>query len=537
MTASPARVVALHRPQSLSGVSVAGARLARCMPDWVPAIIGSGLTRADLANTPFARIEHAQIIAWPEDASPLEQVATVQATLRSMGAQVVVPNDLPHGFLACALDPSLRCTGLFHGDHPRDHDLYERVAPLCHAWRAVSNSITHTVAAHDPRYASNAPAPCPIEVPDAPVPLSNHTTLHLLYAGLLDGNKRPLDLIDLCDALSDRGIDFLLSIAGEGPLQHALADGIAHHVQAGRVRMLGRVGFEQMASLYRACDMLVLTSQSEGSPLVVMEAMATGRPVAISTGSGHAAEIITHNHDGLIFPIGDMQALADALAPIATDRLMLERMGAHAHATAREHFSIGTCAPAFVSLIHEAMTAATLDPRQQFSHWLRTLELLGPMTQGVTAQALAIFAKSHGISPADLPTNRPELLTPRQRIAKAALETLQSTGHHRIALYGAGEHTMHLRAVLDASDAVVAILDDRAGEPGGPPAWIGSRPVFKPDARTLLGIDAVVISSDGYEELLARRAAEWAGQLPVVRLYHPVIRASDPVVHRYGKAG
>jgi glycosyltransferase involved in cell wall biosynthesis len=524
MSDSPVRVVALHRPQSLSGVSVAGARLSQCMPRWTPAIIGPGLTRADLANTPFADIDHAQVITWPDSASPLEQVAIVLAALRSMGAQVVVPNDLPHGYLASGLDPSLRCAGLFQGDHPRDHDLYERIVPLCHAWRGVSNSITQTVALHDQRCATHAPpaAPYPMIVLDAPTPFTARSTLHMLYAGWLDGNKRPLDLIYLCDALTQRGVDFHLSIAGDGPLQPVLAEGMQSHVQAGRAHLLGSVPFSEMASLHQANDLLILTSQSEGCPLVVMEAMATGRPVAVSTGCGHAAEIITHTRDGFVFPIGDMSGLADALIPIASDRLELAEMGARIHATACEHFSASVCAPAFASMIQQATSTTVHNPLEQFQHWLRTLELLDPTTREDPAQALAFYAKGHGINPADLSMPSKAMLTPRQRLAKAALDSLHSDGYTRIVLYGAGEHTAHLHCLIEANNSVIAILDDRAGEPGGPPDSIGNRPVLKPDAIVQLGIDAILLSSDGHEELLARRAAQWAGHRPVIRLYHPV---------------
>ena len=517
------RVVALHRPQTISGVSVAGARLASSMPDWTPLVIGSDLTHADLVRTPFADVSHTQLCTWPSDATALEQVEAVLEAVNSLRAQVVISNDLPHGPLACALDPHLRCAGLFHGDHLRDHDLYERVVPLCHAWRAVSSTITRTICSYDPR--QPPAAPCPIDVPAKPQPLARNDRLELLYAGWLDGNKRPLDLVHLCDHLCALGAQFRLTIAGDGPLASALTERMISHIRAGRVRMLGAVPSCEMPALHNKADVLLLVSQSEGAPLVVMEAMATGRPIAITTGCGVASEIITHTTDGFMLPTGDMCTLAAHLLPLALERTQgdttrLERMGQAAHATAQRCFSVHACAPRFTALIEEAHASPQSTPAELYLHWLRTLELLTPLTNDLQSIAATRYARAHMLDESSLHTPSPSFLTPRERLLHNALCALEEQGYQRIALYGAGEHTASLGRVITAHDHVIAIVDDRAGKPGGPTAWMHRLPVVTPAQTTRFALDAVVLSSDGHEDLLAERATLWASTLPVVRLYN-----------------
>lgn len=517
------RVVALHRPQTISGVSVAGARLATCMPDWIPLIIGPDLTHADLVRTPFAHVSQTQLCTWPSDATALEQVEAVLEALKSLRAAVVISNDLPHGPLACALDPHLRCAGLFHGDHPRDHDLYERVVPLCHAWRAVSSTITRTISAYDPR--QPPAAPCPIDVPAHPQSLARNDRLELLYAGWLDGNKRPLDLVHLCDHLCAFGAQFRLTIAGDGPLASALTERMTEHIRAGRVRMLGAVPSCDMPALHSEADVLLLVSQSEGAPLVVMEAMATGRPVAITTGCGVASEIITHTTDGLVVPTGDMRTLATILFQLAQERTRgdtarLELMGQAAHATAQRCFSVHACAPRFTALIEEALASPHSAPAVLYPHWLRTLELLTPLTNDLRSIAATRYACAHMLDESTLHAPSSTLLTPLERLLHNALCALGEQGYRRIALYGAGEHTASLGRVISAHDHVIAIVDDRAGKPGGPPAWMHRLPVVTPALSTRFALDAVVLSSDGHEDLLAERANQWASKLPVLRLYN-----------------
>jgi glycosyltransferase involved in cell wall biosynthesis len=81
----------------------------------------------------------------------------------------------------------------------------------------------------------------------------------------------------------------------------------------GHVRVLGFLPRPQVASLLRdECDVLVLPSQAETFGCVLVEALASGKPV-VATRCGGPEDIVTHPGLGALCPPGDVQALAQAL--------------------------------------------------------------------------------------------------------------------------------------------------------------------------------------------------------------------------------
>ncbi len=67
-----------------------------------------------------------------------------------------------------------------------------------------------------------------------------------------------------------------------------------------------------MRSFYAACDIVVLPSRSEGCPNVVLESMAMRRALVVSNAAG-TREVVAHEREALVFPIGDIASLSDAV--------------------------------------------------------------------------------------------------------------------------------------------------------------------------------------------------------------------------------
>jgi colanic acid/amylovoran biosynthesis glycosyltransferase len=103
--------------------------------------------------------------------------------------------------------------------------------------------------------------------------------LKLLAVGRLHPVKDHAFLIRACAQLRDAGLKFECTIAGDGPERSSLMKMVRKHQMEGRVTLLGHVANSDMDVLYRRSDAVVLTSRSEGIPLVLMEAMARGKPV------------------------------------------------------------------------------------------------------------------------------------------------------------------------------------------------------------------------------------------------------------------
>lgn len=101
-----------------------------------------------------------------------------------------------------------------------------------------------------------------------------------------------------------------LLIIGEGSLRSSIQAQIAQMGLSGSCRMLGHC--DDMPKVYKAFDMLVQSSDYEGTPTVIVEAMALGIPV-VATNAGGTAQLAIPNEHALIVPCGDMNGLARAV--------------------------------------------------------------------------------------------------------------------------------------------------------------------------------------------------------------------------------
>lgn len=132
--------------------------------------------------------------------------------------------------------------------------------------------------------------------------------LTLLAVGRLHPVKDHALLVQACARLRDRGVDLECAIAGEGP-EHRRLERLIHECRLqDRVTLLGSVPRDQMDALYRRADLVVLTSQSEGIPLVLMEAMARGRIVLAPAITG-IPELVIPGKTGFLYSPGAIKEL------------------------------------------------------------------------------------------------------------------------------------------------------------------------------------------------------------------------------------
>ena len=131
------------------------------------------------------------------------------------------------------------------------------------------------------------------------------------------------------------GMQGLLTIVGDGPERARLEAQARHHGLD--VRFEGHVSRERLAELYRESACVVLAARhGEGLPNVVLEAMAHGRAVVASDVVG-SRDLVRHDENGLLVPPGDALALRDALARLAHERGLADRLGAAGRALAETH--------------------------------------------------------------------------------------------------------------------------------------------------------------------------------------------------------
>jgi glycosyltransferase involved in cell wall biosynthesis len=141
--------------------------------------------------------------------------------------------------------------------------------------------------------------------------------LAVLFLGELEQRKRPLDAIAAAERARRDGAPVVLLVAGEGP-QAAAVQARA----ADAVRPLGHR--DDVPSLLAAADVLVMPSEREGLSFAVLEAMGAGLAIVVSDGPGNPEAV---GDAGIVVPVGDVGALAAALARLATNPEEVRRLG------------------------------------------------------------------------------------------------------------------------------------------------------------------------------------------------------------------
>jgi len=108
-----------------------------------------------------------------------------------------------------------------------------------------------------------------------------------------------------CAQLRGRAVPFECFIAGDGPERHNLESLIQECGLEERVTLLGHVARNQMNSWYDRADVVVLTSRSEGIPLVLMEAMGRGNIVLAPAITG-IPELVVAGKTGFLYEAGSI---------------------------------------------------------------------------------------------------------------------------------------------------------------------------------------------------------------------------------------
>jgi glycosyltransferase involved in cell wall biosynthesis len=108
----------------------------------------------------------------------------------------------------------------------------------------------------------------------------------LLWVGNMVPVKGVHFLLDACARLERGGLPVRLYLVGDGPLREDLEAQAASPELAGRVQFVGSVGHDDLPDWYRAADLTVLPSLSEGVPNVLLESLACGTPFVASRVGG-----------------------------------------------------------------------------------------------------------------------------------------------------------------------------------------------------------------------------------------------------------
>ena len=156
----------------------------------------------------------------------------------------------------------------------------------------------------------------------------------VLFVGNVIETKGVGDLVDAVSEIEKgrkRVPDYLVIIAGlGGEYERKLRDMVSRRRLESKIRFLGPQPYDKVHTLMRACDILCLPSWREGWPLVLVEAMACGRPV-VAASTGGIPEIVTGPELGILCEPRNPPDLADVLTRALDQQWDSELLVAHAN--------------------------------------------------------------------------------------------------------------------------------------------------------------------------------------------------------------
>jgi glycosyltransferase involved in cell wall biosynthesis len=169
----------------------------------------------------------------------------------------------------------------------------------------------------------------------------------LLHVGRFAPQKNHLLLVEAFALAVKEYPAMKLWLVGDGPLKPAVEKII---VEIGLERKVLFLGIrDDVPRLLAASDLFVLSSDYEGVPLSVLEAMAAGKPV-VATTVGGVPELVEDGVTGFLVPPRDPKVLAQGILRLAKDADLRQRMGKAAQERALERFDISRTAREYEAL-------------------------------------------------------------------------------------------------------------------------------------------------------------------------------------------
>lgn len=197
----------------------------------------------------------------------------------------------------------------------------------------------------------------------APVPVAD--VPRMVCIGRLSGQKGQLVLLQAAAVLMREGVPFQLVLAGDGEMRGVIEAAIAQLGLGQHVSITGWIDAPRVREELLAARAMVLPSFAEGLPVVVMEAMALGRPV-LTTYIAGIPELVQHGRTGWLFPAGDVDALVAAMKEcLGTPTPTLDAMGAAARERVRERHDAVREARKLAVLMKAIPAVATATPANE----------------------------------------------------------------------------------------------------------------------------------------------------------------------------
>jgi len=169
----------------------------------------------------------------------------------------------------------------------------------------------------------------------------------------------------LIEAVARIGSPLILTLVGDGPLRQQAVEAAAACPPHIKVEFLGQR--QDVAEILAASNLFVLSTNWEGFPISILEAMRAGLPVIAADVDG-VREAVTHGDNGMLVRVRDRDGLTEAIRRLIADPALRERMGARGRIAYEERFSIGAMLRKTSSVYETTLKRTLTQSRNQPFH-------------------------------------------------------------------------------------------------------------------------------------------------------------------------
>lgn len=360
MADQPLRVLLLDGELTFRGSSLLTLRIARGLEkrELDTALVCTGLTGLEPSLLKGVRLH--EIPGYTLPVWGLLVLRTIYRDLKEQRPDVIHVQDsrlLPQGArLAAKLGRPLVVTV---GDHTEAAALHLRSAvPQLKMLLSVSESVQQAIPRSLFLDAIEKRVVHPgVAVPDASsidLPLDDDRPPVIGMAGPLEVVKGASFFLRACHRVIEAGHEIRIVIAGSGPEEHSLRQ-LAASLDLSR-RLTFVDGGVSMSGYLSAIDIFCLPSLQQGIGVMMLEAMALGRPV-IASGVGGVTSVVENHVSGLIVPPSDSRRLADSMIELLQNRELARRIAVAGQDLIRTRFDEKRMLDQLTSIYREVQDA------------------------------------------------------------------------------------------------------------------------------------------------------------------------------------
>jgi len=220
----------------------------------------------------------------------------------------------------------------------------------------INNEITDK---HKNLISRSSVIPFGIETPESYINrvYDNNSKINIVYTGrIVQKQKRVADLTKIVNLLVNRNVDFQLTIVGDGKFKTQLEEMMKEYVEMGFVIFTGELKNAEVLNILDDQDIFILTSDYEGLPISLLEAMSRGCIPIVSDLKSGIPQLIVNNENGFRAPVGNIEKYFEYIKYLKDNIELRKKMSFNAYETIlNNEYNSKTMVENYIKIFNESI--------------------------------------------------------------------------------------------------------------------------------------------------------------------------------------